>query len=146
MIRPYTTKDKQQVIALLRLNTPQYFDVSEEADLRHYLENELESYFVAEENNQVVGAGGINYFLSERLARISWDFVHPDVQGKGIGKALLLHRIKEINSHPEIETIMVRTSQLAYRFYEKVGFKLEKTVKDFWAEGFDLYQMKMSNK
>jgi ribosomal protein S18 acetylase RimI-like enzyme len=40
--------------------------------------------------------------------------------------------------------IIVRTSQLAYKFYQKVGFELEKTEKDFWAKGFDLYQMKMN--
>jgi ribosomal protein S18 acetylase RimI-like enzyme len=37
---------------------------------------------------------------------------------------------------------MVRTSQHAWRFFEKMGFELQKTEKNFWAPGFDLYQMK----
>jgi hypothetical protein len=40
---------------------------------------------------------------------------------------------------------MVRTSQVAYQFYQKAGFDLEKIEKDFWAKGFDLYQMKFKN-
>ena len=39
----------------------------------------------------------------------------------------------------------LRTTQLAFQFYEKMGFELDKTKKDFWAKGFDLYQMKMKN-
>jgi ribosomal protein S18 acetylase RimI-like enzyme len=40
-----------------------------------------------------------------------------------------------------ITTIMVRTSQLAYKFYEKNGFILKEIEKDYWAKGFDLYSM-----
>ena len=42
-----------------------------------------------------------------------------------------------------VKTIIVRTSQLAYQFYGKVGFELEKVEKDFWAAGFDLYLMRL---
>ena len=51
-----------ETIALLRQNTPAYFDPSEEADFNHYLDVEREDYFVYEEEGRIVGAGGINYF------------------------------------------------------------------------------------
>lgn len=146
MIRPYQSADKAEVIKLLRLNTPQYFDPTEEKDYEHYLENELESYFVAEMDDRLIGAGGINYFREEKTARISWDLIHPDYQGRGIGLRLLKHRIEVISQEPDIERIMVRTTQLVFPFYEKAGFLLEKTVKDFWAPGFDLYQLVMPAK
>ena len=141
MIRPYTPADQSQVIRLLRLNTPQYFAEAEEADLLEYLDRHLEAYFVVEEQGQIVGAGGINYFPEAQLARISWDIIHPDAQGKGIGSGLTQFRIGLIRNNPAIAKIVVRTSQLVYRFYEKNGFTLEKTEADFWAPGFDLYQM-----
>lgn len=40
MIRTYSKKDKLKVIELLRKNTPEYFDVSEEKDFENYLLNE----------------------------------------------------------------------------------------------------------
>jgi N-acetylglutamate synthase-like GNAT family acetyltransferase len=80
----------------LRLNTPAYFAPSEENDFIDYLENEVEDYFVLEENGKIVGCGGINYWEHGTVARISWDIVHPDQQGKGIGKKLTLFRIEEI--------------------------------------------------
>ena len=81
MIRPYKPADRSSVLALVRLNTPEYFHPSEEEDLSFYLES-------------------------------------------------------------SVQTLIVRTSQLVYRFYEKQGFELEKVVKDYWAEGYDLYLMR----
>ncbi|WP_162055286.1 GNAT family N-acetyltransferase [Pontibacter pamirensis] len=146
MIRAYTSRDKEELLDLLRLNTPQYFDASEEADFIEYLDNRLEDYFVVEEKGRVIGSGGINYFSESKLARISWDIIHPAFQGKGVGKQLMLHRIEHINKNAAVNLIVVRTTQFVYRFYEKMGFELEKTEKDFWAKGFDLYQMKMTLK
>lgn len=44
------------------------------------------------------------------------------------------------------DKIVVRTTQFGFRFYEKVGFQLENVEKDFWAQGFDLYQMSVELK
>ncbi|GAB2539011.1 GNAT family N-acetyltransferase [Rufibacter soli] len=137
--------DKSSVIALLKLNTPDFFDPSEQKDLEEYLENKIEDYFVVEENSEIIGAGGINYFPNEKIARISWDVINPSFQGKGIGRRLIEHRINHLKRNKDVELIVVRTSQLVYKFYEKMGFKLIKVEKNFWAKNFDLYQMELTN-
>lgn len=144
MIRPYISKDKEALISLIRLNTPQYFDKAEEQDLVSYLENELEDYFVIEQDNTVIGCGGINYEDNKKTAIISWDIIHPNYQGKGIGKSLLSFRINVIKENRTTNKIIVRTSQHTDKYYEKSGFKLEKIVKDYWAPGFDLYKMSIN--
>lgn len=144
MIRPYKPSDKSKLIELLRLNIPKYFAQAEEKDFDDYLDNYTEDYFVVEENGEIVGAGGINYFPDAGLARISWDVIHPDFQGRGIGKQLMQHRLEHIRKDPTLWLVVVRTTQLVYGFYEKMGFALEKTEKDYWAEGFDLYQLRMA--
>jgi [ribosomal protein S18]-alanine N-acetyltransferase len=143
MIRPYAVSDKQTLIDILRLNTPAYFAPEEEGEFVNYLENKREDYFVVEEAGQIVGAGGLNYFDNNTLVRISWDLVHPDFQGQGIGKELTLFRVEKARKKGTVRFIQVRTSQLVYSFYEKLGFELEKIEKDYWAPGFDLYQLKM---
>ena len=143
MIRLYKKEDKEKLLKLLRLNTPQYFASSEEPDFVTYLNEASENYYVVEEDDSIVGAGGINYFYDDALARLSWDIIDPAFQGKGIGTELLRHRIARIEREQGIELIVVRTTQLVYKFYQKAGFELVKTEKDFWAEGFDLYQMEM---
>ena len=96
-----------------------------------------------EVDEEVVGSGGINYFPNEQKARISWDMIHPNFQGKGYGAQLLQHRIRVIQQNGEVTRIIVRTSQLVYPFYEKNGFTLDQVEKDFWEEGYDLYLMSM---
>lgn len=143
MIRTYIPEDKAELIELIRLNTPQYFDTSEEDYLNNYLENERETYFVVEQDNKIVGCGGINYENNSTIGIISWDIIHPKFQGKGIGKKLLLHRINVLKKDDQVNLIRVRTSQHTDKFYAKCGFSLEFITKDYWAKGFDLYQMKI---
>ncbi|MGD1842961.1 MAG: GNAT family N-acetyltransferase [Thermonemataceae bacterium] len=142
MIRKYNEKDKPDLIKLLKLNTPKFFAPLEEKDFIDYLNNHSESYYVVEESTQIIGAGGLNYgFDKGTTARISWDIIHPNKQGQGIGTELIKYRIEEIKKHPHISKIVVRTTQLVYKFYEKIGFQLEKVENNFWAKGFDLYEM-----
>jgi ribosomal-protein-alanine N-acetyltransferase len=140
-IREYQSKDKNEVINLLRLNTPEYFAVDEEEDLNKYLETEIELYYVLLYDQKIVGCGGINFVNNNISGRISWDIIHPDHQGKSLGTKLLKHRIDKLNSIEGIDKITVRTSQFAYKFYEKQGFELIEIKKDYWAEGFDMYNM-----
>lgn len=142
-IRPYSPSDNESIIALLRLNTPEYFAPEEEADLKDYFANHIDRYFVVEYNGIIIGSGGINITNNGKNAVLSWDIIHPEYQGKGIGRALTQYRIDTIRQLEGIEKISVRTSQLVYKFYEKFGFELKETVKDFWAEGIDMYRMEM---
>jgi ribosomal protein S18 acetylase RimI-like enzyme len=140
-IRPYNIEDKSKLIEILKLNVPEYFAESEIEDLDNYLDDEIEQYFVAELNEEIVGAGGINFENDYKTGIISWDFMNPKFQGIGLGTNLLRYRIELLKSMKSIETISVRTSQLAYKFYEKNGFVLKEIKKDYWAKGFDMYKM-----
>lgn len=140
-IREYDTKDKNEVIDLIKLNTPTYFAVGEEEDLKRYLATERELYYVLLYDQKIVGCGGINFADNNAIGKISWDIFHPDYQGKSFGTKLLKHRIDKLNSIDGIQKITVRTSQVAYKFYEKQGFELFEIKKDYWAAGFDMYNM-----
>lgn len=143
-IRPYQPSDQAHLIDMLRANTPASFAKEEEPDFVFYLKHETELYFVLEEENQIIACGGINFDQDGHTARISWDMVHPDFQGKGAGTQLLQYRINLLRPMKQINTLIVRTSQTAYGFYEKNGFFLEEINKDYWAKGFDLYLMRQS--
>ena len=145
IIRHYKPEDKLFLLNLINLNTPKYFAVNEKVDFEHYLENERELYFVLIVETEIVGCGGINFEEEESIGIISWDMIHPEFHGKGLGKQLLDYRLSELNSKKSIKKIIVRTSQLTYRFYEKAGFKVVEIIPDYWAEGFDLYAMEIKN-
>lgn len=140
-IREYEPTDKSAVINLIRLNTPRYFAPEEEADLSRYLDSERELYYVLLFNEKIVGCGGINFADNKTTGRISWDIFHPQYQGKSLGTQLLKYRIGKLKSFGGIQKITVRTSQVAYKFYEKQGFEPIEIKKDYWAKGFDMYRM-----
>lgn len=140
-IREYQPTDKNAVIDLIRQNTPAYFAPKEEADFSNYLDSERELYFVLLLNKKVVGCGGINFTKDKASGKISWDIIHPQYQGKLLGAQLLKYRIEILKSIDGIQKITVRTSQLAYKFYEKQGFTLKEIQRDYWAKGFDMYSM-----
>ena len=141
IIREYEIADKGSVMNLLRLNTPEYFAPEEEADLERYLDGERELYYVLLFDGEIVGCGGINFADDKTTGRISWDIFHPGFQGKSLGSRLLKYRIEKLKSVGSIQRIAVRTSQLAYKFYEKQGFVLKEVITDYWAKGFDMYRM-----
>ena len=141
-ISSFKKSDTEALIILLRLNTPRFFAPSEERSFIKYLEQDSENYFIIEEAKGVIGSGGFNYgFDDGKTARISWGMIHPEWQKKGVGTKLTRYRIEQIKKNPEIDKIEVRTTQAVYRFYQKLGFELQNIEKDYWATGFDLYQM-----
>jgi len=143
MIRKYHPSDKSAVIDIFQQNTPDYFAVEEQADLEQFLLTNGNNYWLIEQDGLVAGCGGIviNEGLNE--GRIAWDFLSPNFQGQGLGRQLTEFRLTEIRKTPSIQRIVVRTSQLAYKFYAKFGFQTEKIEEDYWAPGLDLYAMQM---
>jgi [ribosomal protein S18]-alanine N-acetyltransferase len=141
IIREYQPDDMETVLDLFRMNVPDYFSPDEENDLMEYLEEEIEHYYVMMLGDQLIGSGGINFSGDPSTGKISWDFFHPEHQGKGYGSRLLKFRIGKLKEYPELKRIIIRTSQLSYEFYEKNGFKVMDIEEDHWAKGYDLYNM-----
>ena len=125
----YFPSDKEAVLKLIRLNTPMYFALEEEADLSEYLDNEREYYYVLLSGMDIIGCGGINIADNGTRGKISWDIIHPDWQGHSLGSLLLKYRINVLKSMG-IDRITVRTSQVTYQFYLKQGFILKSIKKD----------------
>jgi ribosomal-protein-alanine N-acetyltransferase len=140
-IRRYKDSDKTNILGLLRLNTPEYFSPAEEESLMYYLDDHGAHYYVVLSGNEILAGGGFNLSDEPGTVRIAWDIVHPQYHGKGLGSELIKFRIQRIKEKEGVKRISVRTSQFAYQFYARFGFELKEIIKDFWAEGFDLYRM-----
>ena len=140
-IRKFESSDREKVINLLRMNTPDFFSPNEEKDLIYYFDFHADNYYVIENQNNIIGAAGFNLSVDGKTCHLSWDIIHPEYQGKGVGSELTRFRIERIKAIETVQTLAVRTSQLAYKFYQKFGLILRETVRDYWDEGFDLYRM-----
>jgi [ribosomal protein S18]-alanine N-acetyltransferase len=148
LIRPYTAADRQDCIAAFKSNMPKFFAPDELVDfenwLQHIIQAPNEQYYIAEREGKVIACGGFSIYPDKNLATMTWGLVHNSLHKKGIGKALLLHRIKVIRStHPQC-TIGLDTTQHAFPFFEKLGFITTKITKDSYGEGLDRYDMELN--
>ena len=119
MIRRLTKSDVPRIAELERLSFSHPWS---ERSIRESFESKANSFFVFEDDGEVVGyigltvAGGEGYILNVA--------VHPDWRGRRIGKALVCHVIDTYRSELEFITLEVRPSNIAaVKLYEGFGFE-----------------------
>ena len=143
LIRTAQKQDFKFLSKIFSLNVPKYFDKKELNDFKKYFNSKnLESYFIIESQGKVVGGGGYAY-ENMKTARICWLFIDPNYHGFGFGKKLVNYCIKILKNDRKLSVIEVETSNLTYKFYEKLNFKIEYIKKDYWPNNDDLYFMKI---
>lgn len=145
MIRPFKETDKETLVEIFKLNTPQHFDTKEVKDFIQYLESYSNTYLTLEYEDKIVGGTGYYVKEGDKSGRITWIFFHPNYSGLGLGRQAVEYCLTTLKQNPKVEKFVVTTSQLAYKFFEKFGYKLTKTEKDYWGLGLDLYEMEMPN-
>ncbi len=141
IIRAFEKEDTTGVMELFDSNCPKYFAHDEREDFILYLKESIDYYYVMLEEDQYIACGGVNRAKEKGKYCLSWGMVDSKYHGKGIGTALVRHRIQEAKKLSDFQEMFVRTSQFAFPFYEKFGFELKSTEKDFWAKGYDMYYM-----
>lgn len=119
-VREYEDSDFEQLIGIHRASSAPTEQLSDEAyqDLIHTVDRtavfELDGKLLGYTHTQIVDDTG----LFQGLA------VHPDAQGKGVGKALVHEALTYMKSRgaKRIELLALEEAIPARRLYEKVGF------------------------
>lgn len=77
---------------------------------------------IIDENGGALAVGRIHR-IDEQEAQIRFMAVRPDLQGKGVGKAMLLY-IEKLgkNNFPGLRSIMLHARERAVPFYERNGY------------------------
>lgn len=140
-IREYRPEDENKIMEVFLENVPKYFAAHEAEEFRMFLREGPSNYYLILVSGNITGAGGFDFTADRQSAYLCWGFLAPAYHGKGIGRQLLDFRIKKISGNEHVTSLKVRTSQLAYKFFERNGFVLKQVVENFWAEGLDLYDM-----
>jgi predicted GNAT family N-acyltransferase len=143
-IRVYTIADYSACLAIFQGNVPDYFSPEELADFGDFLRQPDCPYFVVEEAGELVGCGGYVIFQHQRIAGLVYGMVRRDWHKAGVGKFLLLARLREIcHHHPQMQVVL-DTSQHTSGFFAKFGFQIEKITEDFYGAGLHRYDMALT--
>ena len=131
MIRPYTPANKEYLTEAFAQNIPLNFAEHELAEFCTYLDAYAGTYLVIEHEGNVIGGLGYEVQEADRSGRINWMFIHPGFTGKGYGKEAALYCINQLKQDHRVERLVVRTSQLAFPFFKKLGYQLRYTEKNY---------------
>lgn len=143
IIRNADHTDLNFLIKIFTLNIPKYFHKKELDDFKKYFNsNNIENYFIIESEGKILGAAGYAY-ENKQTAKICWVFIDPNHHSSGLGTKLVNHCIDILKRDNQLNVIQLETSNLTYKFYEKLNFKTQYIKKQYWPNNDDLYFMNM---
>lgn len=117
-VRLWKAEDTDTCLEIYRLNAPGRFPAEVEQEFGETLKRNDDSMLVIEHQGCVVACGGTS--LTGTCATLSYGLIHPEFQGRGIGRLLLLSRLARLHGPPMIVLIYAVEASIGY--YERYGF------------------------
>ena len=112
-IRPYSNSDRDACLTCC--------DPALHSEFGHFL-NVPGTYFVMEHDYRIVGCGGFS-LDSPTSASLRWGMIHADFRRMGLGRFLLMYRMKEIGRVGSVATVTVSPAPEFAAFSEREGFR-----------------------
>lgn len=146
--RNYATEDREACLEIFKQLTPMHFKSGELKDFTSFLDSIGQSpcrYAVIENaEGEIIASGGMWFEPDRGVASLLWDMVRPDHQRQGIGRFMLATRLGWLPEYPEIRHVLASMGRHSAGFFEKEGFKTFNVKRDYFGDGVDLYEMKLS--
>ena len=151
-IRKATLKDAKRIANVLI----QSYNIEDLKEGINTFKNEIKRfhrYIVAEDNGKIVGivTWAMHGLPKHQLCELDRIAVLPEYRGKGIAKELFHELVKDAKLFYEKHNSKLRKlyllthndNQRAHKFYEKLGFKYETTLKDHYYKNKDEFVYSM---
>jgi len=139
IIRRFKPEDMFSVVKLASETLPENYNPSL---FNYFYETFPDGMWIAEKSNKIIGFA-IGVKTSEENARILMLAVTEKQRRQNIGTALLKNLLKEFVQHNvrNIELEVRTDNTKAIRFYQKHGFRIVDTIKNFYQNGENAYVM-----
>ncbi len=140
-VRPYERADRFACLDVFDSLTPALLDSGARPLLEAWLDKADGSYFVMQHEELIVGCGGYSFSPDQNIATLRWGMIHRNSQRMGLGRFLLMYRIREIGRAGTAGIVLAHPPRPSALFYEKQGFRVTGTENDACAPGFDRVEM-----
>ncbi|MEP7347534.1 MAG: GNAT family N-acetyltransferase [Gemmatimonadaceae bacterium] len=136
--RAYRPPDDVECLALFDENCPAFFAPNERDDYQAFLREDLSRYEVCVIDDHVVGAFGV--FLEAKGLALRWILLSPNVQGKGIGSAIMSRVLEVVRGHGGA-VLHIAASHKSAPFFAKFGAQEVATTPDGFGPGMHRVDM-----
>lgn len=141
-LRPYDASHRPACLRVFDSNVPRYFRAEERSAFATFLDELPGPYLVlVEADHALVGCGGYALRPEDGVVDLCWGMIRQDRHGSGLGRALAEARLDAIVKEARAKAVALNTSQHTVPFYERLGFRTIKVVKDGYAPGLDRCDM-----
>lgn len=142
--RPFARDDFAACLSIFDSNVPPFFDPSERPEFCAFLHGitaDRTPYLVLLRNGIVVGCGGLIIDADARQATLCWGMIHRACHGAGLGTALTRERLGLAAALPQVDEVVLATSQHTQQFYAGFGFGLRSVAPNGFGAGLDRWDM-----
>ena len=94
----------------------------------------------------MVAGAGYSISTDGTTASLGWGMVHPKLHLQGLGTILLLARLRALRLMPNVEHVLLDTSQHTQGFYARFGFVVKQVVRHGYGSGLDRWDMALDLK
>jgi N-acetylglutamate synthase-like GNAT family acetyltransferase len=124
-IKPYQPRDRAACLDVFRSLTPALLEPSALPIFESWLDSAAGPYFVMEQEDSVVGCGGYSLSPDRTIATLQWGMVRNSSQRMGLGRFLLMYRIREIGKEGTVGIVLAHPPKPSAGFFQKQGFRAD---------------------
>lgn len=123
-VRTYLVSDREACLQILDSNIPDFFSPDVAPKFVKFLESAGSTYFVMEHGGMLVGCGGYELGGETGRANLVWGMVRRECQKMGLGRFLLMYRLREIGKIGGIDNVHLDAPARTASFFAGQGFKV----------------------
>ena len=140
-VRPYEPSDRVACLDVFDTLAPALLDSTARPIFESWLDEAVGRYFVMEHEGSVVGCGGYSFSPDQSVATLRWGMIHRGSQRMGLGRFLLMYRIREIGRAGTAGLVIAHAPRPSAVFYERQGFRVNGRDTEGCAPGIDCVEM-----
>jgi GNAT superfamily N-acetyltransferase len=140
-VRPYEPRDRSSCLEVFDSLTPELLDSCARPLFESWLDQAAGPYFVMEHEESVVGCGGYALSPDQSTATLCWGMVRRSSQKVGLGRFLLMYRIREIGKEGKVGVVVAHSPRPSVGFFLKQGFRVNGTENEAHGQGIELIEL-----
>lgn len=139
--KPYDAADLTPCLEIFDANCPQFFAANERDDYLQFLSSAPIGYELCWLQDRCAGAYGLSP-RGEGRASLNWIMIRSDVQGEGIGTAIM-QRMMATARDASVAVIDIAASHKSAAFFSRFGAKSTNVEKNGWGAGMHRVDMEL---